>query len=80
MNCNLKQMRKAAALTLDDLADATGLSKGNLHAIENGQEPRMGTAQRIAAVFNCTVEDIWPSDVRIEETTITVRRVVGGDA
>lgn len=77
MNCNLKQMRKAAQLTFDDLADATGLSKGNLHAIENGQEPRMRTAHRIAAVFGCTVEDIWPSDVRVEETKITVRRVVG---
>lgn len=75
MRCNLKHLRKAAALSLDALADAADVSKGNLHSIENGQEPRMGTAHKIAAVLDCNVEDIWPNEVQIEETVIAVRRV-----
>lgn len=78
MKNNLKQIRKKAKLTLDELAKACNTSKSSIHGIEdqNGTAPKITTAYAIAKVLNKSVYDIWPDETKIVEETFTVRTVV----
>lgn len=77
MTNRLKEHRKAAGLTLQELADACGTSKGHLHCLEgpNGN-PALRTAYKIAAVLGKSVTEIWPDTTKVVEQVITVRRVI----
>ena len=73
---NLKRLRKADGLTLDDLAISSGLSKSYLWAAEKGaHSPTLKTAYALANVFNKSVYDIWPDTTEIEVEKVEIRRV-----
>ena len=50
---NLKELRLAAGLTLDELADGTGIGKRTIITIENeaGANPSVGTVKRLLKYF-----------------------------
>jgi len=57
--CRLREKRRALRLSLDDVAEAVGVSKTALHQIEHGTDPMLTTARRLAGFFGCAVEDLW---------------------
>jgi len=60
MQNNLKSIRKAAGLTLDELAIAIGSSKGHVWEMEQPESnPTLGTAYKVASVLGKQVTDIW---------------------
>ncbi len=60
---NLKDLRLAAGLTLDELAHETGIGKRTIITIENevGANPSIGTVKRLLAYFKITFEELYPS-------------------
>jgi putative transcriptional regulator len=60
----LREMRKAAKLTLDRAATAVGLSLGYLSQLELGKNtPTLAVAFRIAKFYGCAVEYLWVEPV-----------------
>ena len=59
---NLKELRLDAGLTLEELAEATGLGKRTIITIENdaGANPSVGTVKRLLADFEITFEELYP--------------------
>lgn len=59
---NLKELRLDAGLTLDELAEATGLGKRTIITIENdaGANPFVGTVKRLLAYFEISFEELYP--------------------
>ena len=56
---NLKEMRKAANLTLQAAAEKIGVSYSSISLWERGKvNPRMSRLERIAAAYGCTVADL----------------------
>ncbi|MGP7959592.1 helix-turn-helix domain-containing protein [Sanguibacter sp. A247] len=55
----IRHFRTAAELTLDDVANATGLAPSQLSQIENGKrEPRISALNALAGAFGVTVTDL----------------------
>jgi len=74
---NLKKYRKAAGLTLQELGNRTGNSKGNLCDIEHGNTGiTLNKAYGIAKVLDVSVYDIWPDKTKVKTQQITIRRIV----
>lgn len=59
---NLKELRLDAGLTLDELAEATGLGKRTIITIENdaGANPSVGMVKRLFAYFDISFEELYP--------------------
>lgn len=55
----VKQCRKAAGLTLAELAEITGVGVSTICQIEQGAEPRVVTAIRLARALGKRVEWLW---------------------
>lgn len=56
----VREHRQQLGLTLAQLADASGISKGMLSKIENGQAaPSLGTLARVAAAVNVPVTSLF---------------------
>jgi len=76
MKNNLKEVRVAAGLSLQELADMYGGTKPHCWCLERGKNsPKLNTAYAIAKVLNKTVYDIWPDETEMVEETIIIRRV-----
>ena len=62
MKNNLKEVRKKIGLTLEDLANLCGVSKSQLHDLEqqDGAEPRITTAYSISAATGSSIHYLWP--------------------
>ncbi|MBR2047098.1 MAG: helix-turn-helix transcriptional regulator [Oscillospiraceae bacterium] len=56
----VRQYRKAAGLTLEQLAERSGLPVSTISDIEHGAEPRVLTALLLARALGVTVELLWP--------------------
>lgn len=57
---NLKQLRKAAHLTQQELSEAAEVSRKSINAIENGiYIPSTVLALKIAKTLKCKVEDLF---------------------
>jgi len=55
----LKEIRTAAGLTQDKLAEITGISQANICRIENGINiPTIETAKKLAVALNCKIDDL----------------------
>lgn len=56
----VRRLRRARALTQQDLGDLLGVSRQTVNAIENGRyEPSLRLAFSIAAVFAARIEDVF---------------------
>ena len=56
---NLKVMRVKNGLTLEALAEKSGLNYNTISQYENGiHAPRMDNLKRIATVLNCDIKEI----------------------
>ena len=54
----IRQIRKAAGLTQNQLAKKMNISYVNISQLENGREPKMDTLVRVASALGCRVEDL----------------------
>lgn len=61
--CHLRRAREDAGLSLDDVATAVGLSKTGYWQVEQGRDPMLTTARKLATFFGATVEAMWPKQV-----------------
>lgn len=60
METSIRSLRKAAGLTQEDLAQALGVTRQTINAIENDKyDPTLGLAMRLARFLNTPVEDIF---------------------
>ena len=56
----LQEVRRAAGLTQEDLAQALGVTRQTINVIENDKyDPTLGLAMRLARFLNTPVEDIF---------------------
>jgi putative transcriptional regulator len=56
----LKELRTARGWSQGDLADALGVSRQSINALETGKfDPSLPLAFRIARLFNKRIEDIF---------------------
>lgn len=67
--CNLRAIRKARSMKLQNVANITGLSLGFISQIELGQnEPGYGTIQKMVKLFGVPAEQIWPELSPMEQS------------
>jgi len=60
MKNNIKALRAALKMTQSDLAQQIEVSRQTVNAIEKGKfDPSLPTAFRLAAVFNCSIEELF---------------------
>ncbi|WP_373355414.1 helix-turn-helix transcriptional regulator [Pseudoroseicyclus sp. CXY001] len=60
MNNRLKEMRSARGMSQGALAEALGVSRQSVNAIETGRyDPSLPLAFRLAALFQCRIEDLF---------------------
>lgn len=55
----VKEARKARGMTLQMVADKAGTSKGHIHGIENGIEPKVMMALKIAKALRVNINKLW---------------------
>ena len=55
----LKQLRETLKLSLDEVAEAVQLSKSALWELEQGGDPLLSTAARLAEFFGKPIAEIW---------------------
>ena len=56
---NIQKYRQAARLTLNQLADLSGVPVSTINDIEHGAEPRVLTAIYLAKALQTSVELLW---------------------
>lgn len=56
----VKQHRQKAGLTLNELAELSGVPVSTINDIERGAEPRVVTAILLAKALKVSVETLWP--------------------
>lgn len=58
---NLKDKRQRFDMTMDKLADLSGVSKSYISSLESGsrKNPSEALARKLADVFQCDVSDLW---------------------
>lgn len=63
MENDLKVRRAMAEVTQGELAEAVGVSRQTINAIERGRyDPSLELAFALAAYFDCRVEDLFEPD------------------
>jgi len=57
---NLKELRKSAGLTQQELSESAEVSRKSINAIENGiYVPSTVLALKIAKILKCSIEDLF---------------------
>lgn len=75
LGSNIKTLRLQRGLTLDDLAERTGVSRAMLSDIERGtKNPTIKVVCQIAEVFGYTVSQLLGEDDLEEKTIVVIRR------
>ncbi|UAL47950.1 helix-turn-helix transcriptional regulator [Sutcliffiella horikoshii] len=60
MKNRIKDLRKAAKMTQEDLAVKVGVSRQSIIAIESGKyNPSLELAYNISKVFDCIIEEVF---------------------
>jgi len=63
-NNTLRERRKQLGYTLTQLSQCVGVTPGFLSLVERGlRVPRLETAQRLANVLDCTIDELFPAPV-----------------
>lgn len=55
----LREHRTRLGLTIEDVAEAVGLSKTGLWQVEHGSDPMLTTAAKLATFYGVAIEVIW---------------------
>jgi DNA-binding XRE family transcriptional regulator len=58
----LRSARMNEGVTINALAEATGVSRATIMRLEQGAAPQAPTAKALADFFEVKVTDIWPVD------------------
>ena len=58
-DCVIRAERERLELTLDDVAEAVGITKAGLSVIERGSDPMLTTARKLAVFYGMTTDDLW---------------------
>lgn len=65
MKNNLRELRAAKGWSQGDLAEALGVSRQSVNALETGKfDPSLPLAFRIARLFGKRIEDVFDDDER----------------
>ena len=60
MENSIRSLRKAAGLTQEDLAQALGVTRQTINAIENDKyDPTLALAFHLARQLGCTVDELF---------------------
>jgi len=62
--CKLREKREALGLSMRDVSENTSYTVSTLFEIENGTDPQLTTAMKLAEFFGCTVNELWPSRLK----------------
>jgi putative transcriptional regulator len=63
VNSDVRAYREARGLTQAELADAVGVTRQSINAIERGRyDPSLELALKLADEFDCAVEDLFRLD------------------
>lgn len=74
---NLKALRKANRMSLEELGDAVNSSKSYMWELEREKSnPSLQLAYKVARVLDVSVYDIWPDETEVVEEIIIVRRAI----
>lgn len=74
MSLSFKLLRLRANLTLEEVAQAAGVTRGYLSKLERGLvKPSVGSALKLAKILNVPVEDLF-GDAKTEEAIVITRR------
>jgi len=69
MRTNLKDLRKKKKLSVKKISHMLGISTSHYYKIESGiRNPNFILAGKIAAIFNCSVDDIFFKD-KLDKTS-----------
>lgn len=72
MNNRIADYRKMRGMSLDDLSEASGLSKSTLSELERGiTKPMLDSARRIASALDAYESELWPEDSTMPLTVRT---------
>ncbi|WP_135535135.1 helix-turn-helix transcriptional regulator [Halostella pelagica] len=64
MDNNLRVERAKAEITQQELADAVGVSRQTIYAIEKSKyDPSLELAFKLATYFDCSIEDLFEPDL-----------------
>jgi DNA-binding XRE family transcriptional regulator len=58
----LRELRRVAGLSQDELARKAGVSRSTVRVVEEGSLPRMRTALKLAAALGVSVNTIFPEE------------------
>jgi DNA-binding XRE family transcriptional regulator len=58
-DCHIRDMRERLELTLDDVAEAVGITKAGLSVIERGSDPMLTTARKLAVFYGMPIDALW---------------------
>lgn len=58
-HCGITRLRHELRISLDDVADAIGISKTTLWQIEHGTDPMLTTAMKLSVFFGRPIESMW---------------------
>jgi transcriptional regulator with XRE-family HTH domain len=64
MSTELKKKRQLLGFSQIEVAVLTGLSPSTVNRLERGVKPNQSTAEKIAAVLNCRVDEIFNGKLR----------------
>ena len=59
--CGLNEMRNKLRLTLRDVEKGTGVSNATICHMEQGADPTLSNARKVADFFGVKIDDIWPN-------------------
>jgi transcriptional regulator with XRE-family HTH domain len=58
MQSNIAEQRKQKGYSQSQVAEKIGVTRQMISAIENGASPSIKTAQKLAEIFGCTIDDL----------------------
>ena len=74
LSTTLKYFRKKAGLTQEQISKTLGVTRSSYAYYENGKsEPKLEVLQKIAALYNISLETLINGDVNIDVCQIIVR-------
>src|SRR5690606_15081353 len=72
---NIKQLRKSARLTQEQLAEKIGIKRSLLGAYEEGRaDPRLNNLLAIARIFDVSVDQLISNDISNPEDAVKIHR------